>query len=62
MRSCSKITQVHPLRHAITFGVAYMLVPMALYCNQYIILCTSFGARIGKPTVTSFALTSVRLL
>lgn len=34
--------------HAITFGVAYVAMLLAMYFNGYIILCLFIGAGIGK--------------
>lgn len=45
-----RVTQqlIRAVLHAATFGVAYMLMLMAMYYNGYIILCIFLGAGVGK--------------
>lgn len=39
---------VRAVLHALTFGVAYMLMLIAMYYNGYVILCIFLGAGVGK--------------
>lgn len=39
---------VRAVLHAATFGVAYIVMLLAMYYNGYIIICILIGARLGK--------------
>ncbi|KAH8658132.1 ctr copper transporter [Xylariales sp. PMI_506] len=39
---------VRAVIHAVTFGVAYIIMLLAMYFNGYIIICIFIGAGIGK--------------
>ncbi|CEJ94911.1 hypothetical protein VHEMI10418 [[Torrubiella] hemipterigena] len=39
---------VRALLHAVTFGIAYIVMLLAMYFNGYIIICIFIGAGLGK--------------
>lgn len=39
---------IRAVLHAVTFGVAYIIMLLAMYYNGYIIICIFIGAGLGK--------------